>query len=110
MIVVEFHLISFKSTPSEAKASTVDWSMGGFLNFGRSNDGRSSERMSTSSALAGSSGAAETWMVPVQANIAKVSSSFGVSSVDIYRYLKSVEVDKVISKLKQSSVTFIQSN
>ena len=88
MIFVEFHLISFKSTPSEAKASTMDWSMGGFLNFGRSNDGRSSERMSTSSALAGSSGAAETWMVPVQANIAKVSSSFGVSSVDIYRYLK----------------------
>ena len=87
MIVVEFHLISFKSTPSEAKASTMDWSMGGFLNFGRSNDGRSSERMSTSS-LAGSSGAAETWMVPVQAKIAKVSSSFGVSSVDIYRYLK----------------------
>ena len=105
MIVVEFHLISFKSTPSEAKASTMDWSMGGFLNFGRSNDGRSSERMSTSS-LAGSSGAAETWMVPVQANIAKVSSSFGVSSVDIYRYLKSVGVDKVIiAILRKSSET-----
>ena len=86
-IVVEFHLISFKSTPSEAKASTVDWSMGGFLNFGRSNDGSSSERMSTSS-LAGSSGAAETWMVPVHANIAKVSSSLAVNSVDTYRYLE----------------------